>query len=149
MNPTAPPQGEASNAALASRIWRDYLARRWKALWPAVACAVIAGVANGVLLGLVAQSVDKLLKTHGAHNAWLIVPAELGLAGLVRGLAMIGQSLLINRIGHGVVADIQRQLVGNFMRGDLARLRGKADVEILDLEQREHERFRLLHSKTD
>jgi subfamily B ATP-binding cassette protein MsbA len=123
MNPTTPAPGEASNAALASRIWRAYLARRWKAFWPAVACAVIAGVANGVLLGLVAQSVDKLLKTHGAHYAWITVPAELGLAGLVRGLAMIGQSLLINRIGHGVVADIQRQLVGNFMRGDLARLR--------------------------
>ena len=112
-----------ATGALVARIWRGYLARRWTALAPAVACAIVAGIANGVLLGLVAHSVDKLLATHGAGFAWLTVPAGLGLAGLVRGLAMIGQSLLINRIGHGVVGDIQRQLVGNFMRGDLARLR--------------------------
>ncbi len=105
-----------------ARVWRDYLSRRWT-LWPAAGFAVTAGVANGVLLGLVAGSVDTLLKTHGAHLAWIVVPLELGAAGLVRGLAMIGQSLLINRIGHGVVADIQRQLIGNFIRGDLARLR--------------------------
>ena len=112
----------ASRGGIIARVWRDYLARRWT-LWPAVGFAVIAGAANGVLLGLVAGSVDTLLQTHGANRAWIIVPLELGAAGLVRGLAMIGQSLLINRIGHGVVADIQGQLVGNFIRGDLARLR--------------------------
>src|SRR5580704_14429482 len=122
MSSTTLPATSPDRRGIIARIWRDYLARRWT-LWPAIAFAVIAGVANGVLLGLVARSVDTLLKTHGASHAWIIVPLELGLAGLVRGLAMIGQSLLINRIGHGVVADIQRQLVGNFIRGDLARLR--------------------------
>jgi len=42
---------------------------------------------------------------------------------VARGGAMIAQSMLINRLGNGVVADIQRQLLGNFVRGDLARLR--------------------------
>ena len=122
MNPTTAPATSTDRRGIIARVWRDYLARRWT-VWPAVGFAVLAGVANGVLLGLVAGSVDKLLKTHGANHAWLVVPLQLGLAGLVRGLAMIGQSLLINRIGHGVVADIQGQLVGNFIRGDLARLR--------------------------
>jgi subfamily B ATP-binding cassette protein MsbA len=112
-----------SKRALAARIWRSYLKRRWRAVSIATLCAIVAGIANGVLLGLIARSVDTLLSTHGRSLAWLTVPAVLGAAGLVRGLAMIGQSTLINRIGHGVVADIQRELVGNFMRGDLARLR--------------------------
>ena len=90
---------------------------------PAVLCAILAGVANGVLLGLVARSVDTLLNSHGANFAWVTVPLTLGLAGLIRGLALIGQSTLINRIGNAVVADVQRDLVANFMRGDLARLR--------------------------
>ena len=122
MTSTTLPATSPDRRGIVGRIWRDYLRRRWT-LWPAVAFAVIAGVANGVLLGLVGVSVDKLLTTHGANHAWIIVPLQLGAAGLVRGLAMIGQSLLINRIGHGVVADIQGQLVGNFIRGDLARLR--------------------------
>jgi subfamily B ATP-binding cassette protein MsbA len=114
---------DPSKRALAARIWRSYLKRRWRAVAIALLCAVTAGVANGVLLGLIAKSVDTLLSMHGPNLAWLTVPAVLGAAGVVRGLAMIGQSTLINRIGHGVVADIQRQLVGNFMRGDLALLR--------------------------
>src|SRR5580658_5937737 len=120
---SVPAASVAPARSLAVRVWRDYLARRWPAVAVATLCAVLAGVANGVLLGLVAHAVDTLLNPRGTHLAWVTMPAELGLAGLVRGLAMIGQSTLINRIGHGVVAEIQAQLVGNFMRGDLARLR--------------------------
>ena len=106
MSSTTPPATSPDRRGIIARIWRDYLARRWT-LWPAIAFAVIAGVANGVLLGLVARSVDTLLKTHGASHAWIIVPLELGLAGLVRGLAMIGQSLLINGSPMKVTAVIQ------------------------------------------
>jgi subfamily B ATP-binding cassette protein MsbA len=89
----------------------------------AVFFAVLAAASSSAILFLVKYTVDTLLTQRGLNYTWLTVPALIGAVGVVRGLALIGQSTVINRIGHGVVADIQRQLVGNFMRGDLARLR--------------------------
>jgi len=109
--------------AIAARVWARYLRQRWRGVSLALGFAVLAGAASGALLAYIATSVDTLLNKHGADYTWIKVPLVLGGLGVVRGLALIGQSTLINRIGHGVVADIQRQLVGNFMRGDLARLR--------------------------
>jgi subfamily B ATP-binding cassette protein MsbA len=119
----AQPNDEHPTRALAARIWRDYLRRRRSGVFLALFFAVVAGASSGALLAFVASSVDTLLTRMGHDYTWLIVPLVLGGLGVVRGLALIGQSTLINRIGHGVVADIQQQLVGNFMRGDLARLR--------------------------
>jgi ATP-binding cassette, subfamily B, bacterial MsbA len=104
------------------RVWRDYLRPRWRPVALAAACAIAAGVLNGVILGMIARAVDTLLSPHSGL-AWATLPALVGALGLARGLALIVQSTLVNRIGHGVVSDIQRRLVGNFMRGDLARLR--------------------------
>ena len=38
-------------------------------------------------------------------------------------MAQFGQAILINRIGNGLVGDIQVQLFGKLLRADLARLR--------------------------
>ena len=46
----------------------------------------------------------------------------MGLA-LARTLAQVLQATLVNRMGNGVVADIQRQLFGRLVRADLAHLR--------------------------
>jgi subfamily B ATP-binding cassette protein MsbA len=114
---------EAAPRAVAVRVWRHYLASRWQGVALAIAFAVLAGASSAGILALVSNSVDTLLDKRGANFTWITVPLILGGLGVVRGVALIGQSTLINRIGHGVVADIQRELVGNFMRGDLARLR--------------------------
>jgi subfamily B ATP-binding cassette protein MsbA len=112
-----------SPRGLAARVARRYLAPRWRGVAAATACAVAAAGLNGVLVALLKSAVDTLVAGHGAGGAWLTLPALLGALSLARGLAFIGQSTISNRLGHGVVADIQRELVGNFMRGDLARLR--------------------------
>jgi subfamily B ATP-binding cassette protein MsbA len=117
------PHPNAGRTGLAARVARAYLAPRWRAVAVAAVCAVLAAALNGVLLGLLSPAVNTLISVHGRGWDWATLPIVLGVLSIARGLALIGQSTLINRIGHGVVADIQRQLVGNFMRGDLARLR--------------------------
>ena len=117
---TLPPTKER---AILGRIWRQYLRSRWKGVSVAVFFAVLAAVASSAILFQLSYVVDTLLTKHGVNYTWLTVPALVGAVGIVRGLALIGQSTVINRVGHGVVGDIQRELVGNFMRGDLARLR--------------------------
>src|SRR5580692_9998369 len=109
--------------AILGRIWRQYLRARWKGVTIAIFFAVLAAASSSAILFQLSYVVDTLLTKHGANYTWLTVPAFVGAIGVVRGLALIGQSTVINRVGHGVVGDIQRQLVGNFMRGDLARLR--------------------------
>ena len=117
------PKTPRAERALLGRIWRQYLRARWKGVSVAVFFAVLAAGASSAILFQLSYVVDTLLTKHGVNYTWLTVPALVGAVGIVRGLALIGQSTVINRVGHGVVGDIQRQLVGNFMRGDLARLR--------------------------
>ena len=38
-----------------------------------------------------------------------------------RGLAQVLQATLVNRIGHGMVGDVQTELFGKLVRADLAR----------------------------
>jgi subfamily B ATP-binding cassette protein MsbA len=124
MNSTAAPTVDsAQRRALAVRVWRAYLARRREAVAAAAACAVFAAVLNGVLIGALQPTVDTLISQRGMGWKWALIPAGLAVLSIARGFALIGQSMLINRIGNGVVADIQRELVGNFVSGDLARLR--------------------------
>ena len=55
----------------------------------------------------------------------MLIPGAIVLAGVARGLAAIGQATSTNRVGHSFVGDMQRALVSNFIRADLARLRGE------------------------
>jgi subfamily B ATP-binding cassette protein MsbA len=123
MTAPASPETPATRRSLAARIWRSYLAMRWQPVAIAAVCAILAAVLNGVLVGALKIAVDTLITNHGQSWAWAILPAVLAVLSIARGGSLIGQSMLINRIGNGVVADIQTQLIGNFVRGDLARLR--------------------------
>jgi subfamily B ATP-binding cassette protein MsbA len=113
---------ESSLRGLFGRVWRAYLRKRRAAVAAAAAGAVTAGALNGVVVGLLAKVVDTDLYVRGGWG-WLTLPLLIAALALARGLALVGVSLLTNRVGNGVVADVQRDLVGNFMRGDLARLR--------------------------
>jgi subfamily B ATP-binding cassette protein MsbA len=126
---TPAPAGPDARALIA-RVWRAYLGQRRWSVAAAAVCAVAAGGLNGVVVGLLAKVVDLELNPRGGW-AWLVLPIFLAGLGLARGLALVAQSLLVNRIGNGVVADVQRDLVGNFMRGDLARLRSTHSGEFV------------------
>jgi subfamily B ATP-binding cassette protein MsbA len=123
MNAAAAALSPDTRRSLAARVWRTYLVRRWDGVAIAAACAIFAAALNGVLVASLKTAVDTLIAAHGKSWDWAILPAILAVFSVARGVALIGQSMLINRIGNGVVSDIQRQLIGNFVRGDLARLR--------------------------
>lgn len=125
-----PPADRSQRALLLARVWRAYLGKRRWQVSAAALCAVAAGGLNGVVVGLLAKVVDLEL-SPGSGRAWLIFPLFIAGLAVARGLALVGQSLLVNRIGNGVVADVQRDLVGNFMRGDLARLRSTHSGEFV------------------
>ncbi|MNU40813.1 putative multidrug export ATP-binding/permease protein [compost metagenome] len=122
---------------LLGRIWRDYLSRHKTALFVSMLCAALAGGLSAVLLKLLEPAINGLFVQQGApirlwglfdiapERALLAIPlAILGVA-LARTLASLGQAALVNRLGHGIVGDIQVRLFAAMIRADLSRLRSQ------------------------
>ena len=101
---------------------RIYLAPRWKALTASLVCAGLFAALSGLLLNVLQPAVDQLTRHPTAGSLWRIPLIIVALA-LGRGLAQVAQATLVNRIGNGVVGDIQLELFGKLVRADLARLR--------------------------
>jgi subfamily B ATP-binding cassette protein MsbA len=121
MTDAAEPQ--ASNRALAARIWRDYLKPRWKGLAVAMLSAAIVAALSASLAKVVNPAVDQLI-THPRPGALVRIPLLIAAIAIARGLFQVVQTTFINRIGNGVVGDVQVRLFGKLIRSDLARLRG-------------------------
>jgi subfamily B ATP-binding cassette protein MsbA len=123
--------------ALLSRIWRDYLSHHKVALFTAMLCAGLAGGLSAVLLGLLEPAVNGLFVPGGdpirlfnlisldERQALLWIPVTIIAVAMARTFASAAQAALINRLGHGIVGDIQRRLFAGMIRADLARLRSQ------------------------
>jgi subfamily B ATP-binding cassette protein MsbA len=120
---TDPAAPQATNRALAARIWREYLQPRWKGLTAALLGATIVAALTGALVYILQIAVDDLI-THHKPGAMVWIPSLIVAMALARGLFQVVQATAINRIGNGIVGDIQVRLFGKLVRSDLARLRG-------------------------
>jgi subfamily B ATP-binding cassette protein MsbA len=107
---------------VARRLVRLYLAPRWKALSVSVLCAGVFAGLSGALLNVLQPAVDQMTR-HGAPAAVWPIPLTIIALALGRGVAQALQGTLVNRIGNGIVGDIQLELFGKLVRADLARLR--------------------------
>ena len=121
---TAPAPSELSAGALIRRVARVYLAPRWKGFAGAMLAAVAVAATSAWLVQILRPATDKLLVEHRLH-ALVVLPLTIGVVALARAFAQVIQATLMNRIGNGVVADIQLQLFGKRVRADLAHLRAQ------------------------
>ena len=115
-----PPAPKAIDTA--ARLASRYLAPRWKALCVALACAAVFATLSGLLLGILQPAVNALVG-HPKPQAFFTIPLMIVGLALGRGAVQVIQALLINRMGNGIVGDIQIELFGKLVRADLARLR--------------------------
>ena len=145
-------QADLSNRALASRILKTYLAPRWKGLSAAVVCTVIVAGLTGLLAQILDPAINQLIVRH-TPGAIVIFPLAIVALAFGRGLAGVGQAVLVNRIGHGLVGDIQVELFGKLVRADLSRLRnthtGAFVSSVLYGQQHPSEYGTVLRSHTD
>ena len=116
----APP---VTDRALAARVWRDYVAPRWKGLTASIIGAVMVAGLSVSLAKIIEPAIDRLI-THPEPGALWSIPLTIAGLAVARGLFQVLQATFINRIGNGVVGDVQVQLFGKLVRSDLARLRG-------------------------
>ena len=120
---------------LLGRIWRDYLSHHRTPLFLSIACAAVVGVMAATVLQLLEPAIDGLFLgkavtiwgviTVPPGSALVWIPLIIIGAGLIWTAAALGQAALVNRLGHGIVGDIQVRLFGAMIRADLARLRSQ------------------------
>ncbi|WP_439472241.1 ABC transporter ATP-binding protein [Brevundimonas sp.] len=120
---------------LLGRIWRDYLSHHRTPLFLSIVCAAVVGIMAATVLQLLQPAIDGLFLgkpvtiwryiTIQPQDALLGIPAIIIGAGVIWTLAALGQAALVNRLGHGIVGDIQVKLFGSMIRADLARLRSQ------------------------
>jgi subfamily B ATP-binding cassette protein MsbA len=118
----APSEADAGARDLAGRILKTYLAPRWKGLVVSMVCAAIVAGLSAALVRILEPAINDLL-VKPVPGALLRIPLAIVVLGLMRGIAQVSQATLVNRIGNGIVGDIQVQLFGKLVRADLARLR--------------------------
>jgi len=114
---------QPSNRALMGRMWREFLKPRWRGLAISVVSAAIVAVLSVKLAKIIEPAIDQLITHPRAGAIWAIPLTIAGLA-LARGVFQVIQASVINRIGNGVVGDMQVRLFGRLVRSDLQRLRG-------------------------
>ena len=119
---TVVPPPEMTSLQLARRVWQSYLRRRWKGVLVALLSAVAVAALSTLLAQMIEPAVNDLL-THPKPGAIILIPLTIIAYGIGRAIAQIAQAMLVNRIGHGLVGDIQQELFGRMVRADLARLR--------------------------
>ncbi|MDR7232539.1 subfamily B ATP-binding cassette protein MsbA [Caulobacter sp. BE264] len=120
---TAQDRPQPSNRALMGRMWREFLQPRWKGFLVSMLSAVIVARLTVMLGEYVEPAVDQLI-AHPKPGALIWVPLTIAGLAVARGVFQVIQASLINRIGNGVVGDMQTRLFGRLIRADLARLRG-------------------------
>jgi len=119
---TAAAPAEMTDRQLAARVWRTYLKPRWKGVAVALVCAGIVAGLSGLLVQLLEPAMNDLL-VKPKPGAIVVIPLTIIAYALVRTVTQVLQSTLVNRIGHGIVGDVQLELFGRMVRADLARLK--------------------------
>ncbi|HAD85300.1 MAG TPA: ABC transporter ATP-binding protein, partial [Brevundimonas sp.] len=122
---------------LLARIWREYLSRHKPAFFTSMLLAGVSGGLTALLLKFLEPAIDLLFGQHaGPVTIWktvtipadkvlIAIPLFIIVVAVIRSLSMAGQSALVNRLGHGIVGDIQKQLFSGMIRADLSRLRSQ------------------------
>ncbi|MBI1300457.1 MAG: ATP-binding cassette domain-containing protein [Alphaproteobacteria bacterium] len=104
---------------LVKRLVRGYLANYFGQLAIAVFFMAFAGAMTALIAALMQPILDDVL---AGGKEELIIPVSIGIAltFTARGITTYVHTLMMNRIGHSIVADIQKQLFSHFMELDLA-----------------------------
>ncbi len=114
--------GASTNGRVMWRVVVVYLSPRWRGMLVAGVCAACFAGLSGVWVSSLQPAINQLKGHPGMEAVWRW-PLLLAAMALARGVIQVVQATLVNRIGTGIVGDIQRDLFGKLVRADLARLR--------------------------
>ncbi|HVH77833.1 MAG TPA: ABC transporter ATP-binding protein, partial [Stellaceae bacterium] len=108
-----------SSLALVRRLVRDFIWRHAGQIALAFACMGVAAGSTALRAWLMEPVLDRIFIARDASLLFLLGGAALVLA-LVKGFADYGQTVLMNRVGQRVIADVQRASFVRLLGADLA-----------------------------
>lgn len=109
---------DVSTRGLAARLWRDYIRGKLLPLMAAVFLMTIAAATTGAQVWLIEPAFDQMANPDGSFWLWA-APIGIALAACIGGLANLGQTVLMHRIGLGVMLRMQQELLDALLRADL------------------------------
>lgn len=116
---TTPPNADTqSTSYLMKRIATQYLAQHKSILITAIIFMAIAAAMTAAVAKLLQPVMDNVL---GGEDTSMIVPFALLVMGvfIIRGISTYIHTILMNKISHSVVAQVQQDLFNQFMALDL------------------------------
>lgn len=101
------------------RLARSYLHHHVGALSMAVVLMIVAAAMAGVLAKQMEPIIDGIFI---AQNRAMLWPVALGVVGAfaVRGFASYGHNVILNKVGQGIVMQVQKDVFARLVRADLA-----------------------------
>jgi subfamily B ATP-binding cassette protein MsbA len=121
---SGPPSPELSARALIGRVAKTYLLPRWKGWITAFLAAIATAYFTTLLAQILEPATNDLFVNHKPGQLTRLPLMIVGIA-VARLAASLVQASLVNRMGNGVVGDVQVQLFGRMVRADLARIRSQ------------------------
>src|SRR6266478_7452893 len=113
------PQNGARSSVLIGRLVREFIWRHARKIALAFLFMAIAGGATALRAWLMEPVLDRIFIARDASLLLLLGGAALVLAFL-KGFADYGQTVLMNRVGQRVIADVQKALFARLIRADLS-----------------------------
>ncbi len=107
-----------STLNLLKRLMNSYMAPYWRWLAAAFFFMLVSAAATAVIAQLMQPILDDVL---GGRQKSMILPVALTVVATftVSGLSTYAHTLMMSKIGQSIVADVQRDMFGHFMRLDL------------------------------
>ena len=109
----------ASSRALVTRLLRAFIRPHLGRLAFAVLCMAAVAGATAANAWLMQPVLDDVFLNRNAAMLYL-VPAAIVVIALVKGAAGYGQSVTMNYVGQGIIAEVQLRMFAHLMRADIA-----------------------------
>lgn len=110
-----------STGALVKRLWQDYMGRYFHLIIPASFLLLLAALSTGAQAWLIEPAIDKAL-ISGEEFYIYGIPIAILLVSSFKGFANYGQTVLMNKMGFRLIAQMQSDMMKSVLRADLARL---------------------------
>ena len=111
--------GRATTGPLLRRLVREFLRPQWPRILVALLAMGVAAAATAANAWLMQPVLDNVFFNREKSLLWIVAGAIIVLA-LVKGFASYSQSVLMFKVGQGLIADIQRALFRHLIGADLA-----------------------------
>ncbi len=106
------------------RLWRGWVAPRWRLLALAACCMVVMATASSGYAKLIQLITDAFERGDMAAAVW--GPLAVVAATMLKGLSQYGQTVSSNRLVGRIEAALQKRMFGELLAADMARLAREA-----------------------